>query len=59
MTGTFLIYRCPSCGYEVADIDYATIDDDDCPACGGVPVVEFTREEPPVVMAEKRKESRT
>ena len=48
------VYRCPSCGYEVADIDYATMDDDDCPACGGVPVVQFTHIEAPSVKAEKR-----
>lgn len=51
-------YRCPSCGYEVADIDYATMDNDDCPACGGVPVTQFTRIEAPSVKAEKRKESK-
>lgn len=50
------VYRCTSCGYEVADINYATMDDDDCPACGGVPVVQFTLVKAELRRAEKRKE---
>lgn len=53
---TFTSFRCPGCGYEVAEIDHATMDNDDCPACGAVPVVEFEVVPAAIVAAEKRRE---